>query len=141
MVTVGDDDEVFSEQLDFGEFVGHHRPGQDGEIQLTVDHSWFKGGVRTFTDAQIDVRIALANVLEQQGDDPASRRTDHAQGDLTANLGVEFRDVRGDRAQLTEYSSGSFDHDHSRFGEGAGRAIDEWRAELALESGDSIRDI
>ena len=136
-----DQDQVLGEEVDAGQLRGVDRPREDGQVELALDQLWLDDRVRAFDDVQGDVWIRGLERFEEQRDDPASGRSDHAEYDLTVDLGVQLRDVRGDAAQFVEDPSGAVDDDVARLGEQARRAIHQFGAELGLEVGDAVRDI
>src|ERR1700733_2460659 len=83
----------------------------------------------------------MANVLQEQGHDPASRGADHAECDLTSDLRIELGDVRRNGAKLSQNTTRSLDDNDAGLGEGSSGASDEFGAELTLEPGNPVRDI
>ena len=114
----------------------HDRP-----IELARDHVGHERRRGAFLDDHPDVRVLFAQLSEEPRDQPACRRSDHADPRLAGHLGVPARHVCGDVVELVEDASGSFDHPRALLGQAAHRPVDERHAEFLLQAGDVARHV
>ncbi len=113
----------------------------DGEVEVTRKELERERGGARFDDDRVDPGMVLAEAVEEAGYEPASGRADDPEAHIATELGAEAGDVGTDRVELGLHPARPR-HDCSAFSrEPTGLAVDEGRAELALEAGDVGRDV
>ena len=137
----GQQQEILGEQRLDHEFGVVDREVHDRRVQLPGEHVGHERRGRTLLHDHAYVGVALAEPVQEAGDQPAGGGADHADAGLARHVGVAARHVGGDVVDLVEDASGPLDDPCAVLGQSALGAVDERDAELLLEPGDVARDV
>ena len=131
--------EVLVEEVGHDHLVAAQRERDHGQVELARAELELELGAPALGHVEVDVGVALAQDVEELGDQPAAGGADHAQADRAHDLLAQRGDVGHHVGELVHDPAGPADDDLTLFGEAAGGPVDQLHIELALEPGDMGR--
>ena len=136
-----DEHQVLVEELCGHDLVAAEGERHDRKVQLARCQLLLELDARAFGDVEMDVGVADPQEVEELGDEPPTRRADHAEAYRPDHLFAQRGHVGHHRLELVHHPPRPLDHDVSLLGQPARGTVDQLDVELALEAGHVGRDV
>lgn len=136
-----DEHEVLVEQGSGDEVGGGDRQVDDGNVELAVGEQRLETRGRGVDHEHLHLGMALAHHLEKARRQPPGGGADDADAYGATDLAPDGGDVGDERVELGADAPGAIGYCGALLGQPAGAAVDERRAELALEAGNMRGDV
>ena len=133
--------EVFREQGLDGDLGVVDRQVHDGGVELLADQPRDEVGGVALVHGDVHARVLPAEVPEELGEQPPGGGAEHAQARVAAHFVAPGGHLGGDVVEFVQHPAGLLDHDDTVVGEAAALTIDEYHAQLLLETGDVAADV